>query len=116
MLLNEGSVDATRILSEKAVRTMTSNQLTKEMLPMKLFGDPMWQTRFGYGMSVHLNKENNRFMRVGEFGWDGAASTHFWISPKDDLAVVALSQIMPFNNQLENAIKPIVYRWMDEKK
>ena len=46
---------------------------------------------------------------VGEYGWGGAASTHFWISPKDDLVVVALSQFMPFSRRLQNAVKPLVY-------
>jgi len=37
------------------------------------------------------------------------ASPHFWISPKDDLVVVALSQRIPYSGQLENAVKPIIY-------
>jgi CubicO group peptidase (beta-lactamase class C family) len=45
----------------------------------------------------------------GVYGWGGAASTHFWISPKDELAVVVLSQHMPFSPQLESAMKPLVY-------
>ena len=51
----------------------------------------------------------NSPLRIGEYGWGGAASTHFWISPKDELAVVVLSQRMPFTSQLEDAIKPLVY-------
>ena len=47
---------------------------------------------------------------VGEYGWGGAASTHFWISPKDELAVVALSQFMPFTPRLQNVVKPLVYK------
>lgn len=47
--------------------------------------------------------------KVGEFGWGGAASTHFWISPHDDLAVVVLTQLMPFTFQMELAVKPLVY-------
>jgi CubicO group peptidase (beta-lactamase class C family) len=46
---------------------------------------------------------------VGEYGWDGIASTHFWISPKDDLIVIALSQNMPFSHQLRDVLRPIVY-------
>ena len=47
---------------------------------------------------------------VGEYGWGGAASTHFWISPKDELVVVALQQYMPFTPLLEQTIKPLVYQ------
>tara|TARA_B100000809_G_scaffold241635_1_gene264986 strand:- start:665 stop:823 length:159 start_codon:yes stop_codon:yes gene_type:complete len=44
----------------------------------------------------------------------GAASTHFWISKKDELAVVVLSQRSPFSSQLEKAIKLLVYDAMLE--
>ena len=47
--------------------------------------------------------------RVGEFGWGGAASTHFWLSPADDLIVLALSQFMPYSDRLERTVKPLVY-------
>ncbi len=30
----------------------------------------------------------------GEFFWGGAASTAFWIDPKEDLAVVFMTQVM----------------------
>ena len=63
---------------------------------------------FGLGFSVQL-KDWGPKGHVGEYGWGGAASTHFWISPKDDLVVVALSQFMPFSARLQNAVKPLVY-------
>ena len=46
---------------------------------------------------------------MGEYGWGGAACTHFWISPHDELAVVVLTQHMPFSFLLEDAVKPLVY-------
>jgi CubicO group peptidase (beta-lactamase class C family) len=46
---------------------------------------------------------------VGEYGWGGMASTHFWISPNDEIAVVVLTQHTPYSNQAEQAIKLIVY-------
>ncbi len=47
---------------------------------------------------------------AGEYGWGGAASTHFWISPSDELVVVALTQYMPYSDRVERAIKPIIYK------
>ena len=61
---------------------------------------------FGLGFSVQLR--DGKFPQ-GEYGWGGAASTHFWISPKDELIVIALSQYMPFSSQLQNAVKSIIY-------
>ena len=64
-------------------------------------------SREGYsGFSVRM--EDGKFPE-GEYGWGGMASTHFWISPKDELIVIALSQRMPFSAQLENTVKPLIY-------
>ena len=52
---------------------------------------------------------NKHRAHVGEYGWGGAASTHFWISPRDELIVIALSQRMPYSSQLQNAIQPLIY-------
>jgi CubicO group peptidase (beta-lactamase class C family) len=52
--------------------------------------------------------------RVGEYGWGGMASTHFWISPSDEIAVVALTQYIPYSNRAEQAVKPIIYEAISE--
>jgi CubicO group peptidase (beta-lactamase class C family) len=61
---------------------------------------------FELGFSVRLSDDT---FPKGEYGWGGMASTHFWISPKDDLIVIALSQYIIYSARLENTIKPIVY-------
>jgi CubicO group peptidase (beta-lactamase class C family) len=99
MLLNKGQLDGKRLLRSKTVEMMTSNQLSDSVKRGKGLG-------FGLGFSIQL--EGDKFPQ-GEYGWGGAASTHFWISPKDDLAVIALSQYQPFSLQLQNAVKSIIY-------
>ena len=47
--------------------------------------------------------------RVGEYGWGGAASTHYWISPKDNLIVLTLEQVMPYSFNTEWALKGLIY-------
>jgi CubicO group peptidase (beta-lactamase class C family) len=47
---------------------------------------------------------SDRRIRLG-----GAASTHFWNSPTHELAVVVLTQYMPFSPLVADAVKPIVY-------
>ena len=65
---------------------------------------------FGLGFSVIVEKTDfTSMMHLGEYGWGGAASTHFWISPKDQLAAVVLTQHMPFSFLLEQTVKPLVY-------
>ena len=99
MLLNKGQLDGKQLLSPETVEMMTTNQLPDSVRRGNDGG-------FGLGFSVRL--KDGKFPK-GEYGWGGAASTHFWISPKDELIVIALSQYMPFSARLENTVKPIVY-------
>ena len=99
MLLNKGQLDGKRLLRPETVEMMTTNQLPDSVRRGKDGG-------FGLGFSVRL--KDGKFPK-GEYGWGGAASTHFWISPKDELIVIALSQYMPYSARLENTVKPIVY-------
>jgi CubicO group peptidase (beta-lactamase class C family) len=99
MLLNKGQLDGERLLQPKTVEMMTTNQLPDSVRRGEDGG-------FGLGFSVTLKDGK---IPKGEYGWGGAASTHFWISPKDELIVIALSQYMPYSGRLENAVKPIVY-------
>ena len=99
MLLNKGELDGKRILKTETVEMMTKNQLPKGVSR----GDTG-----GFGLGFSVRTEEGKFPK-GEYGWGGMASTHFWISPKHDLAVVALSQRIPFSGQLENTVKPIIY-------
>ena len=46
---------------------------------------------------------------VGEYGWGGAASTHYWASPKDKLIVITLEQIRPYQWDTEFGVKKLIY-------
>ena len=109
MLLDEGEFGGERLLSDASVREMTKNQLPPEAYPLTLNG-VREGVGFGLGFSVVVEITDwTRLCHAGEYGWGGAASTHFWISPDDDLAVVVLTQFMPFSFELENSVKPLVY-------
>ena len=99
MLLNKGQLDGARLLQAETVEMMTSNQLPDGVTRNESGG-------FGLGFSVQMEDGTSP---KGEYGWGGMASTHFWISPGDELAVVALSQRIPYSGQLENTIKSIIY-------
>ncbi|NQV32435.1 MAG: serine hydrolase [Phycisphaeraceae bacterium] len=98
LLLNKGELDGKRLLRSDTVDMMTKNQLPKTT---------SWNGEgFGLGFSVRITEGRDD---TGEYGWGGAASTHFWINPRHQLIVIALSQIMPYSGQLEEAVKPLVY-------
>ena len=47
---------------------------------------------------------------VGEFFWDGAASTLFWVDPKNELTVVLFTQLLPFDNvKLHKRFRDAIY-------
>jgi len=109
MLLNKGEFAGQRLLREETVVAMTKNQLPDEAYPLNLNG-PRPGVGFGLGFSVVTEATDYTLSsHVGEYGWGGAASTHFWISPNDKLAVVVLTQLMPFSFQMEQGVKPLIY-------
>ncbi len=109
MLLNEGELFGTRILSAETVTEMTRNQLPAKTYPIGI-GEPRPGVGFGLGFSIRVEPSNwDPEGKVGEYGWGGAASTHFWISPKDKLAVITLEQTRPYNWNLEFGLKGLIY-------
>jgi CubicO group peptidase (beta-lactamase class C family) len=53
---------------------------------------------FGLGGSVRLDvAKENRLGSVGQFGWEGAATTTFNMDPKERTVAILLTQHLPFN-------------------
>jgi CubicO group peptidase (beta-lactamase class C family) len=97
MLLNGGELDGARLLGRKTVELMATNQLPAELLPFG-FGEHaiIYGYGFGLGVRVLVDVALSRVVgSVGEFGWDGAFSTYFWIDPKEDLLGVLMPQLGP---------------------
>jgi CubicO group peptidase (beta-lactamase class C family) len=67
---------------------------------------------FGFDFAVRVappqKPEENRGV-VGEFFWDGAASTLFWVDPANQMAVVFSTQKMPFDGTLHRDIRAAIY-------
>lgn len=99
MMLNNGELDGTRLLSRKTVQLMTSNHLPGDMASM---GQPRFSESsydgigFGLGFSVTLDPCAAQVIgSAGEYAWGGVASTAFWIDPVEQQAVVFFAQFMP---------------------
>ena len=110
MISSGGELDGVRILKPETIRTMTTNQLSKDVGWIKFGNEVRKGVGFGFGFNVReeLSDWDPRG-RIGEYGWGGAASTHYWVSPKDDIAVITLEQIMPYSFMTEFKIKGLVY-------
>jgi len=110
MISSGGEFQGNRLLSPRAVDLMITNQLPNDVGWIR-FGDAARQgVGFGLGFSVRVEQSRwDAQGRVGEYGWGGAASTHYWVSPADELAVVTLEQVMPYSFQTEFAVKGLIY-------
>lgn len=105
-----GALGNVRILKPESVALMTTNQLPKEAFPIYFGKEKRHGTGFGLGFSVRTaDSDWDKSGRVGEYGWGGAASTHYWASPKDRLVVVTMEQTMPYAWDMEFGVKGPIY-------
>ncbi|HTB97481.1 MAG TPA: serine hydrolase domain-containing protein [Terracidiphilus sp.] len=115
MLLNGGELDGKRILSPSTVKLMTSNHVPAELLTGKFgIGSQVMRPGFGYGYNgavIFDPPEANLPDGKGEYFWDGAAGTWFWIDPTNDVVFIGMIQRMlgPASPNLEYESRSIVY-------
>jgi CubicO group peptidase (beta-lactamase class C family) len=98
MLQNGGELDGRRILKPETVKLMASDAMPSEVT------DVSWlpskgSVGFGIDFAVRTKPPANAQEAsgaVGEFFWDGAADTLFWVDPKHKITAVLFTQYKPF--------------------
>ena len=115
MIQNGGELDGKQILKPGTVKLMTTNQLPQKAFPIYFGKEKRFGTGFGLGFSVRTKITKwDPDGHVGEYGWGGAASTHYWASPADKLIVVTLEQIMPYQWDTEIGVKKMIYNAIEK--
>ncbi len=114
MLRRGGELDGARILGPRTLQLMTKNHLlgNRDLTQMAIgaFSETANEgVGFGLGFAVTLSEVDSGSLGEGDYYWGGAASTIFWIDPKEDLDVIFMTQLMPsatfnFRGQLKNMI------------
>jgi CubicO group peptidase (beta-lactamase class C family) len=95
MLLNRGELEGVRILGPKIADLMHINHLPPHLMPFSVAVIPFPGYGFGLGSRVLLNVADSALPgSAGEFGWSGAATTHYWVDPKEQLIGIFMSQFM----------------------
>ncbi|MBS1827008.1 MAG: beta-lactamase family protein [Acidobacteria bacterium] len=111
MLLGGGELEGARILKATTVKLMATDHLDPQITERQ-FLPSKGTVGFGFDFAVRVappqKPDENRGM-VGEFFWDGAASTLFWVDPVNQMAVVFFTQKMPFDVTLHRDIRAAVY-------
>jgi CubicO group peptidase (beta-lactamase class C family) len=111
MFLNGGALDNVRLLNPSTVRLMATDQLDprvaeRSWLPSKGNG--------GFGLDVFVRTGQPKDAEeargaVGEYFWDGLASTLFWVDPANRLTAVFFVQTAPFDGSLHRDFRKAVY-------
>lgn len=116
-LLRRGELDGVRLLGSRTVDYMVQNHLPGgadlEQYGRPLFAETVYDgVGFGLGFSVQLDHVKYRVLSSpGEYAWGGAASTAFWCDPKEDIAVVFLTQLLPSSTHpIRTQLKQMVYQ------
>ena len=51
---------------------------------------------------------------VGEFGWEGAAGTYFWVDPENELVGVVMTQFLGTYLPMREEMRAAVYATLNE--
>jgi CubicO group peptidase (beta-lactamase class C family) len=104
MLLNGGTLNGKRILSENAVKSMlapaTGNVVVKEQQSSNLslsrnFPVGAGKDKWGLGFELAAEQLPNR-RSPGSGTWAGIFNTHFFVDPSKQIGVVVMMQTLPF--------------------
>ncbi len=107
MLLNRGTLNGKRILSEKSAKAMleaaTGTVVVKEQQSANLalsrnFPVGAGTDKWGLGFQLAADKQANR-RSPGSGTWAGIFNTHFFIDPSKEIGVVVMMQTLPFYDE-----------------
>jgi CubicO group peptidase (beta-lactamase class C family) len=115
MLANGGQLDGARILGRKTLELMHSNYVPAALLPLDIGGLPLPGYGFGLGSRVLMDvAQSGAPGSVGEFGWSGAARTHYWVDPKEELVGVFMTQSMMSFDLPELDLRALAYQAIED--
>jgi CubicO group peptidase (beta-lactamase class C family) len=115
MLRRGGELDGARILGPRTIELMHMNHLPggKDLTQLALgsFSETANEgVGFGLGFASTMSQVQTGTLGAGDYYWGGAASTIFWIDPKEDLSVVFMTQLMPSGTfNFRGQLKSIIY-------
>lgn len=114
MLCNGGALDGRRVIGRKTLDLMHANRIPEALMPLEIGGRPLMGYGFGLGSRVALDvAATNAPGSVGEFGWSGAAKTHYWVDPKEEIVALFMTQSMMSFDLPELEMRALVYQALE---
>jgi CubicO group peptidase (beta-lactamase class C family) len=107
MLLNRGTLNGRRILSERSVKTIFENHMGNVVVKeqesanqtlSRNFPTGAGKDRWGLGFQLAAEKLPNR-RAPGSGTWAGIFNTHFFVDPGREIGVVVMMQTLPFYDE-----------------
>ena len=113
MLVNGGELDGVRLLSPRTVALMEMNQAPAQAMPYEQRAGILKNAGYGYGLGMRVLTDvaaSGRAGSVGEFGWDGAFATYFWIDRKEALYGLLMMQHQAWPFPIHDQFKTLTYQ------
>ena len=116
MVLNGGELDGRRYVSPKTLQLMGANHLPGGQdiatLSRSLFSEAAYAgLGFGLGFATTIDPAATLIPATeGDLSWGGAASTFFWIDPKEELIAILMTQLIPSSAYpIRRQLRTLVY-------
>jgi len=113
MLLNGGELDGKRYLKRETVALMTSDQIGPET---GIIHDPFYfpgpSSGFGLGFAVRASPPENTNWPLGEYRWDGAGGSFYFVDPVDDLFGIFMVMAPTQGGRIQLELKTMMYEAM----
>ena len=109
MLIDGRGPDGSLLLSRTTHAMLQANRLPAHQVPIKI--GPNALPGYGWGLIGRVMLDHGQALTLtgeGEFGWAGAASTHFWVDAKEQMSGVVMTQYLgaslPLSDDMLNAV------------
>jgi CubicO group peptidase (beta-lactamase class C family) len=109
MLLNGGTLDGRQYLKPETVKLMTLDHVPPETkIARDYFYFPSGDSGFGLGFAVRVVATPP--LPAGEYRWDGAGGTFFFIDPRDDMFAICMMQSPSQRGRIQDELKTLIYQ------
>jgi CubicO group peptidase (beta-lactamase class C family) len=113
MLLNGGELDGKRYLKRETVALMTSDQIGPET---GILHDPFYfpnpTSGFGLGFAVRTSPPPGTNWPLGEYRWDGAGGSFYFVDPVDDMFGIFMVMAPTQGGRIQLNLKTMIFEAM----
>ena len=111
MLIDGKGPDGEPLLSRSMHQMLQTNRLPSSQVPLKI--GPNHLTGYGWGLIGRVMLDRGQALTLtgdGEFGWAGAASTHFWVDARERMSGVIMTQFLGASLPLADDMRTAAYQ------